>query len=453
MPNYIQIPPDSTGKKVLNFAHITGSDTVYVQGVNIVDYTDPNRGQTIDARGAALTSFAEGAPSLGPFGRLRVGEETVVGSYDYTGGAEAELYYQYSSSVGSVLQYNPTSSTMLLQVDTTSGSRVIQSTNRYHHYQPGNGMLLMTTLVVGDTGKANNIRRWGMFDDRDGVFFELSGSALSAVIRSSVTGVVLERKVSQSQWNLDTLDGAGISSYTLDITTTQIYFIDYAWGLGRVRFGVTDGLGNRVASHIFESSNVLTLPWSAQAEFPIRTENVNVDTTVSTSEIRHVCAVVYAESRVDPTYWQYGNFNVKNKGITTGTPVMSIRPKLTYNGKTNRSNAWPDVVSVYVSGGPMLLEAVTTPSLSGATFDFSSTGPLEADVSASSYTLGSNGYVVYSRMLGTGTHELDIPFEDNDEGLVLGGDGVTQPIYSLVGTSLGSPNATCSLALNYRELS
>lgn len=454
MANYIQIPPDSTGKKIFNVAHVTGSDTIYAQVTHIADPVNPNQIQSVDVYGAATVTFAEGAPTITPLGNIRMGEGVIIGGYEYSTGAQDSLFYQRAVA-GGVLQLE--SSSMLLQTSTASGSHVIQSTNRYHFYQAGNGMLLLNSLVVGDTGKNNNIRRWGLFDNLNGVFFELSGSVLSTVVRSDATGIVTERKWTQDEWDHDKFNGTGTSQFILDITKVNVYFIDYAWlGAGRIRFGALDEHGNRLTCMIIHNIGVITNPWSSRSSFPVRIENINMDTTVSTSEIRHICAAVYAEARTDYVYWRYADLNSARKPCADDTPIMSLRAKQIYNGRINRVNSYPEDITVYVEGGPLKLEAVWNSNLTGSAWDVPSIGPLEADVSASSYTYEPDGYVFRCWMLGPGTHQIDLTkhFETNDEGILLNGDGVTQSAFSFTGTSLNmSTPATASMVLNYRELS
>lgn len=52
-------------------------------------------------------------------------------------------------------------------------------------YLSGSVNHLVVVLRLGDTGVAGNVRRWGVFDSQDGLFFELSGTTLRVVSRKN----------------------------------------------------------------------------------------------------------------------------------------------------------------------------------------------------------------------------------------------------------------------------
>jgi hypothetical protein len=93
-------------------------------------------------------------------------------------------------------------------------------------------------------GKANLRQRVGYFDPNNGLFLQRNGTELSFIIRTYTGGSADDtRKVVQSAWNGDKLDGSGASGITLDTTKAQILFADFEWlGVGSVRVGfVIDG--------------------------------------------------------------------------------------------------------------------------------------------------------------------------------------------------------------------
>jgi hypothetical protein len=74
------------------------------------------------------------------------------------------------------------------------------------------------------------------------MYFEIDDTTAYFVERSLSTGT--ETRVAQEDWNIDKLDGTGVSGITLDITKAQILWMDIEWlGLGTVRIGfVIDGI-------------------------------------------------------------------------------------------------------------------------------------------------------------------------------------------------------------------
>jgi hypothetical protein len=62
-----------------------------------------------------------------------------------------------------------------------------------------------------------------------------------------------------NQWNIDKMDGTGASSYNLDLTKMQMFYIDYTWyGAGGVRFGFKNNRGEIIYCHRIPNNNVNT---------------------------------------------------------------------------------------------------------------------------------------------------------------------------------------------------
>jgi hypothetical protein len=123
---------------------------------------------------------------------------------------------------------------------------------------------VMQTIQIGDTGKANVVRRWGYFDEENGLFWELDGTTLYAVQRSSTTGSVVDTRVAQANWNRDSLDGT--IRYDLDVTKTNLYWMDFQWlGVGIVRFGVYENDGTKTTCHVLKTQIIKPLLTSDKA--------------------------------------------------------------------------------------------------------------------------------------------------------------------------------------------
>jgi hypothetical protein len=308
---------------------------------------------------------------------------------------------------------------------------------------------------MGDSGKEGNVRRWGAYDDYNGIFFELSGSVLHAVVRSDVTGEVLERKIPQSEWNLDKFDGTGVSNYNLDVTKVNLYSIDYAWlGVGVIRIGVALPDGTRRFGHYIENSGNLILPWARRAMFPIAMDNTNIGTAVASSEMRHICTAVYAQSRVDYTYWRFGDVESNGKIVTNNTPLLSVRSKQYYGNVVNRLNAYPEEVTILTQGGPCKLQLAFDSDLTGSVFGEASDGMLEYDISATSCSYGEDAYIMRSWIVPEGVTRISLEeyFESTDEGILLSWDGITQPHMTISATKLTGSPVTASVVFNYKEL-
>jgi hypothetical protein len=85
----------------------------------------------------------------------------------------------------------------------------------------------------------------GLFDEEDGVYFELDGLTFSVNIRNSITG--LTNTVIQDDFD-ETLP------YVLDFSKFNLYWMDYQWQgvVGRVRFGIYNPDGSRQLLHVIK---------------------------------------------------------------------------------------------------------------------------------------------------------------------------------------------------------
>lgn len=385
---------------------------VYYNEVVLVSGDNPSNKQFIDSRGAQYTTFAEGSPRLDAFGKLKVSETTLVGNYAlFTSMSLHNEYYHTSGSVASNCTYIPSESLAVLQVDTVAGSSYTLTSNRYHTYLPGVGLTILNTVVCGDTGKSGLLRRWGYFDDSNGLFWEQSGSVMNVVVRNKGVDV----RVPQSSWNNDRLDGSessttNLSKFLLDVTKNNIYSIDFQWlGAGRVRFGVMSEHGDSLLVHEIPNANSLSSTYMGEATLPIRYEIINAATTSGTSEMKVVCATVHAD---------INNFEESLRsepaGLTGPLKTVTSSAEWTYylsgragkhdrQGKPNRANT--SIVSMTgYSTAPLIVEVVKAATLTNPVWTQPLTGTSEVDVSASSIVSGS---ALFSSIVN-GVVDLDI---------------------------------------------
>lgn len=255
-------------------------------------------------------AFADSG-SIDAFGRLRV-------SNPYTIFDSKQLYDTQplfwddaeTSGGGTSSAHNAATAATTISVSaTTAGKRVRQTFMRFN-YQPGKSHLVLMTgrMSAGGAGITMNV---GYFDDDNGLFFQKSGSILYAVRRTKTSGSVVDNKVAQSSWNLDTLDGNGPSGITLDTTATQIYAIDFEWlGVGRVRMGfVINGL--IIYCHEFLHANVLSVVYMSIPNLPLRYSIENSGAGAAAS-LDHICSTVISEGGVE----RNGIIRSANNGVT-----------------------------------------------------------------------------------------------------------------------------------------
>lgn len=413
-----------------------------------VSYDNPYHGQIIDAEGQAYVRFAEGSPSIDAYGNLRTSQAVSLGAYEYSNGDMADLF-QDNIVNNATIQRDTTENITNLLVTNDNGSSAIRSTNRYHYYQPGIGNLIILTLYHGDTGKTNNIRRWGYFDNDNGIFFELDQNTLYAVIRSKTSGIISNTKIAMTDWNGDKLDGLGHSGITLDITKSNFYFIDFAWlGVGAVRVGIMGSNGSRIICHTFQNpNNIMNGPFMQRGSLPVRYENYNIGSTSGISELKLICTAVYAESSTNYTFWRFSDIETSSHVlVTNNTPILSMTPV-----SGTRVGIYPDSINVCVSGGNIKLSIIDDMQLTGATWGITGGGIALGDITATS---ASGGELFRSFYVGEGVTNINLSdiYETNDEGYHRLADDLDGYTFTLTGTKLTGDNVTVTATLGYKEL-
>jgi hypothetical protein len=450
---FVRVPPDSTGKRLFTQQHAVDGTDVQVQVMHVADHMTPNQFLAVDNRGSASVRFAEGQPVMSGFGNLKVAEERVLGVYESSLESYESLFTQFVTGGGS-MSYAPAESSEVLAVDGASGSSIRMTSNRCHYYLPGTSNIFKMTMACGDTGKAGNVRRWGAFDEDDGVFFELNGTTLNVVMRSSVTGSVVETRVAQAAWNVDKLDGTGLSGVDLDITKINVWWLDYQWlGSGRVRFGIFAPSGERVVCHAFENAGSLALPYMRTGTLPVSAENTNTGATGSSSELRSVCCGVYTEGNVlgDYTFWRYSTGILTKNVAAAQTHIASYRPLATVNGKRNTIQIYPETLNIYTTQ-PVGITIFQTSDYAGGTWSSAGAGStLERSTDGTFNYANSESFTTFFCDTGVATIDLRRFFELNDEGIQVAADGTPQ-VWSILASPLGASAADVKVNVSYREL-
>jgi len=286
------------------------------------------------------------SPTRTAFGEIRVAFPTTV--FDSKQVFEEDPLawnnVQLSGS-GTSSAHNPNRSSTTLSVSAnTAGVRVRQS-RQYVTYQPGKSQAIKITCVPGAQA-AGIRRRFGYFDDEDGLFFEQHPTIGYRVARRSfVTGSVVDYHTNRADWNMDRLDGQGPSGYNLDFVKGQIGFIDFQWlALGSVRFGFEFD-GQLIYCHQMNHSNLISEVYIRNPNLPVRYELTN-DGTGGAATMEAVCCSVVSEGGRD----YQGIDRATDRGATAIVvpaagafyPVLAIRADPTRPGALIR----PSRVSV-----------------------------------------------------------------------------------------------------------
>lgn len=256
-----------------NYADLTSATyNIYEPSVNITDPKTPEYALSVEkasgGRGAALVSFPEFAPQFDAFGHMQVSQMQAAGEYYHFGYDLAGAYYTDTAGSGAVV-FNALASSMIYSTGTSGGDVARRVTNQYHPYKIGVSQLIYTSVTVGDVGVANCVREWGYFDEFSGFGFRLDGQqygtgtyGLKVFIRNDSSGYPVDYEVPQDQWNVNTLisdstsDMVGVlGAKKLDVSKSNLYWMDIQGTVGRVRLGVVTPEGKRIVCHQFNWTN------------------------------------------------------------------------------------------------------------------------------------------------------------------------------------------------------
>lgn len=399
MENFVQVPPDSTGKRVNMELFNDGQNDVYTQVNHIADRSNPDQMLSVDEYGAAYTRFANGDPIFDSFGRLKITDTNLLSAYKfYDGPASIFGRVEEEQIGGGTVAFNPTLSGYTLTTSAASGDRAAMTTHRHFPYKPGSSITHLFVVSSGDSGKANVVRRVGTsnFTRNNGIWMELNGTSFDIVIKNSLTGG--EERVSQAAFNGDRLNGEkgdfNRSGVTADFTKSAIYWVTFQYlSAGAVTIGTFIN-GKPTVIHTFGHYNELDRPYMGTTELGFFVEQENIGSPGSASEMTVFCSAIVSEGydelirtplavRANDTFTTADN-----------VPLISFRPAQSYNGKDNRMRYLIETVSLYTSTEPVEVNLTLNGTLTADTWTEQKMG-LEYDTGATAITGGHEfgGYI------------------------------------------------------------
>lgn len=391
------------------------------------------------------TSFSGG--EVDAFGRLRVSNPYTL--FDSQARYANDSSFDSSTASGGTISYNTNQSSTSLSVTTTSGSQAVRQTFRYFPYQPGKSLLILATFVMG-AAQTNLTQRVGYFDPNNGIFLSQDGTTINMNLRTNTSGTPVTTSIPQSAWNEDQLNGLGPSGLVLDLTKTQIFYVDMEWlGVGIVRTGFVIG-GKYVNCHTFYNANTTnTTVYMTTAILPVRYEILNTGTTASSSTLTQICATVVSEGgyeQVSQQYW-VRNSAVSCPSTNLFVPACSIRLNSSHLGAI----VLPSQFSFLPIGtADYEIALVRNVGLTGASWVTGTYQDVDYDISATAFTSQPAGTQIcqidYGASTSQGKSNALTPTGyqwDLQLGVSLAGvsDVLTLAIRTIGAT--GSPNAAC----------
>ena len=281
-----------------------------------------------------------------PKNRLKVSDEQISFYNTFQFNSAPDIWEEETANGGSSA-YDANVNNVDMICSGTAGESVIRQTKRVMDYVPGR-QSAATVAFRGGVADNGYRKRVGLFDENNGIFLEMHGDNNYFVIRSNTSGTPVERKVEQANWNVDKLDGTGLSGFDLDLSKQHLVTFDYEWyGAGNVDCFFSLG-GVLILAHRFTNSNELDVPWMTTPFLPFRLEIVQTGT------------IDVAGSN----YLYHGSTSQTTEGNVAyiGEPGTIVSPET----NTGAASTWVPILSVRLAN---LKAIVKLQSLSVATID------------------------------------------------------------------------------------
>lgn len=390
------------------------------------------------------TAFANN--TVDAFGRLRTSMPVTM--FDSQNRYAKDAAYDTQTATGGTVTYVNNQSALALAVTTSSGSTARTQTFRVFPYQPGKSFLTMQTFSMA-AAQTNLTQRVGLFDTNNGVYLERAGSTTSFVIRTYTSGSVSNaNSAAQSTWNVDKFDGTGPSGVTLDLTKTQILFINIEWlGVGSVRCGFV--IDNEFyTAHQFDNANIQTVVYMQTAILPLRHEIFTTGTTSSAATLQQICSTVQSEGGYEQTSQQYIARNTSAVTLTAAAtfyPLLSIRLNSSYLGAVVIPAGF-SFLPIGTANYEVVL--VKNATLTGATWGSTlAGGQVDVDTGASGTAITPTADSIVQLAYATSTNQANVSLEvptgynfDLQIGVSLAGVSDT---YTLAARTISGATNTC----------
>lgn len=308
--------------------------------------------------------YADSA-SIDAFSRLRVSQPQSIFEAKLTYNLANLVFEQITNGSGATIAHDSTNRMALMTFSSTpTGGKAYMQSYEYVPYQAGRSQLAFITFNFIE-GVSNVLKFVGMSDGVNGIEYQLDGTTKQFVIYSGTSNG--NQTKTQTDWNIDKLDGTGISGLTLNNDKVQILIIDFqALFVGRVRVGF-DINGKVYWAHEFTHANIISSPYIQTANLPVRC-GMTCTGTVSTT-MNFICSSVASEGGQPAEDGRV--FIAEGTGTAgngTATHILSIRPKTTFNSITNRMHFELEGINFLVTGNnPVRFDLCLGQAISGTT--------------------------------------------------------------------------------------
>lgn len=411
-----------------------------------------------------VTEQIDNISSVDLYYRKRSIEAVTLFDSVFKASIETNSYYTILKT-DATITHVPNEECVDITVPTTSNSRAVFQSRPYMYFTSATTTILTFSAILRTTlSVSNNTVRIGLFDSASdkavtgdtggsGCFFILDANGtISVVTRAFPAGTQVDTAVPQTSWNIDRMDGFGISKMNLNVTRINTYVIELsAEGSGSIRFGIVSN--SRIYYvHTINSTNLNTLVPIKSCCIPFRAESVNTNVSGSTSTTYLYSVNVSLEGEKASNFYtgrkKYFSVDTDDVKVNAGSvPLVSIGIA---PGARCRNRVILDNISLStITNAHARLRLVINGTLGGTTTWVNGTdSALQTSKTNTSIT---GGTTIYTKKIFPNSGQIPEFIQFNLAQVIFGSlDGSTGDYISIVIDNLGS-NVTTSTSANFTE--
>ena len=358
------------------------------------------------------------------------------------------------SSAGSTPNANQNSVSMF--VAPITGSRIIRQSKLYPtHIHGSTTFAYVNGILTTNTTNSNVVSKIGLFDDSNditngvggnGVFFQYDNTSnLALVYRTNYGGSQADYVVPQGSWNIDPLNGSGISGQSLNVSGVTDFIFEWhqVSNSNVVRAGIY-GNGLKYA-HAFSN-----MPLFGNPCLPVRFEIGNDSNLGSANSATMVQgpATVYTDTAYHGPYNMFSKSRYEFISLTTPWcphPLMSIRLQTPYT----RAKLFPTEIEILniASGGVGKWSLILNGCLNSP--DWQTICHSYAEIDMCSTHVGGGRVLASGYFYDTGVTKISLT--DKEIELLCSIDGTTDVLSVEINLVNGALNVSGSITWKERD--
>ena len=328
------------------------------------------------------------------FGRLRVGQPRILFDSKFVHGKIAILWDEVTG--GTASSVHDDEETAIIMRTYTDGDYAIRQTNERFNYQPARSQAILIGSIIEP--QVNITKRIGYFDTAsdapyekrlDGVWFESDGDGVYCCYGNKFTGIT---RINQDDWNIDKMDGTGVSGLDLEWDKIQSFLIDYEWP-GVIRYGF-NGNGKTYYCHIVAQNNTLQTVAVHSPNHPLRMEIRQKEPPLSSSS----SSTSSSSSQSDSSTSSQSSSSQSSHSSSSSSVSSSSSTSQSSSSKSSRSSSSQSETSSSsvssassVSGSSTSSLSSSSNSSSSSSLSSSSSESSQSSTSRSSFSSGYDG--------------------------------------------------------------